>query len=465
VRIKSIKNLKNLKNKTVLVRADFDVPIKQETRNKKQETKILDDTRLKALLPTIKFLLNKKVKKIILIGHLGRPNGRVVNNLSLEPIKNYLEKLLKLKINFFCHPEFISGLNNILKQVQDDKRQVQDDKRQVQDDKRQVQDDKRQVQDDRKTSNVIPSSFRDQDDNKIVMLENIRFFKEEKKNNKKFAKKLASLADIYINECFSTSHRKHASIDAIQDFLPSYAGLNLEQEIKNLFSAINKPKKPLVLIIGGAKIETKLPIINNLINKADYILVGGAVANNFFKAKGFEIGKSFVDKEYIKEAKGILNFQDTRNNFQINSKIQNSKKSSLLITDYTLFLPIDVITQDGKIKSLNEIKSTDKILDIGPKTIILFSGIIKSARTIVWNGPMGYFEDKNFKNGTDKIAENIFKNKKAKIIIGGGETGQVIKKLNKNNNKKNIFISTGGGAMLKFMAGEKLPGLKKIYKK
>ena len=416
MRIKSIKNLKNLKNKTVLVRADFDVPIKQETRNKKQETKILDDTRLKALLPTIKFLLNKKVKKIILIGHLGRPNGRVVNNLSLEPIKNYLEKLLKKNTRY-------------------------------------------KIQ--------FPNKFQVPNSNyKIFILENIRFFKEEKKNNKKFAKKLASLADIYINECFSTSHRKHASIDAIQDFLPSYAGLNLEQEIKNLFSAINKPKKPLVLIIGGAKIETKLPIINNLINKADYILVGGAVANNFLKAKGFEVGKSFVDKEYIKEAKGILNFQDTRNNFQINSKIQNSNKKNykLPITYCGLFLPIDIITQDSKIKSLNEIKSTDKILDIGPKTIILFSGIIKSAKTIVWNGPMGYFEDKKFSKGTEKIAENIFKNNKAGIIIGGGETGQVIKKLNKNNNKKNIFISTGGGAMLEFLAGKKLPGLKKIFK-
>jgi len=415
MRIKSIKNLKNLKNKTVLVRADFDVPIKQETRNKKQETKILDDTRLKALLPTIKFLLNKKVKKIILIGHLGRPNGRVVNNLSLEPIKNYLEKLLKKNTRY-------------------------------------------KIQ--------FPNKFQVPNSNyKISILENIRFWPEEEKNNKKFAKNLANLADIYVNECFPTSHRKHASFDAIQDFLPSYAGLNLEQEIKNLF--LDKIKRPLVLIIGGAKIETKLPVINNFINKADYILVGGAVANNFFKTKGFEIGKSLVDKEYIKEAKGILNFQDTRNNFQINSKNQKSNKKNykLPITYCGLFLPIDIITQDSKIKSLNEIKSTDKILDIGPKTIILFSGIIKSARTIVWNGPMGYFEDKNFKNGTDKIAENIFKNKKAKIIIGGGETGQVIKKLNKNNNKKNIFISTGGGAMLKFLAGEKLPGLKKIYKK
>ena len=414
MRIKSIKNLKNLKNKTVLVRADFDVPIKQETRNKKQETKILDDTRLKALLPTIKYLLNKKVKKIILIGHLGRPNGRVVNNLSLEPIKNYLEKLLKKNTRY-------------------------------------------KIQ--------FPNKFQVPNSNyKISILENIRFWPEEEKNNKKFAKNLANLADIYVNECFPTSHRKHASIDAIQNYLPSYAGLNLEQEIKNLF--LDKIKRPLVLIIGGAKIETKLPVINNFINKADYILVGGAVANNFFKAKGFEIGKSLVDKEYIKEAKGILNFQDTRNNFQINSKNQRSNKKNykLPITYRGLFLPIDVITQDGKIKSLNEIKSTDKILDIGPKTIILFSGIIKSAKTIVWNGPMGYFEDKKFSKGTEKIAENIFKNNKAGIIIGGGETGQVIKKLNKNNNKKNIFISTGGGAMLEFLAGKKLPGLKKIFK-
>ncbi|MFH1456612.1 MAG: phosphoglycerate kinase, partial [Patescibacteria group bacterium] len=387
--VKSIQSIKDFKNKSILVRCDFDVPIVkiQNTNNKIQKYKISDDTRLKANLETIKYLLNKRVKQIILIGHLGRPNGKVVQDLSLLPIKKYLEKILpkapRYKIQF-------------------------------------------------------PNKFQIPNSNyRILMLENIRFFKEEESNNKKFAKKLSKLADIYVNECFSTSHRFHASLDAIQNYLPSYAGLNLEKEIKNLY--LDKIKKPLVLIIGGAKIETKLPVINNFINKADNILLGGAVANNFLKALGFEVGKSLVDKKYLKQAQKII-------------KLKNNK----------LLLPIDTITQDNKIKLLNKIKSTDRILDIGPKTQLLFNGIIKSAKIIIWNGPMGYFEDKNFKNGTEKIAENIFNNKKAKIIIGGGETIEVIKKYSNKVINGDIFISTGGGAMLEFLAGNSLPGLKRI---
>ncbi|MBU4360234.1 phosphoglycerate kinase [Candidatus Parcubacteria bacterium] len=370
MKIKSIKNIKNLKNKTILVRCDFDVPIKNN--------KIIDDARLLKLIPTIKFLLNKKIKQIILIGHLGRPGGKVVKELSLEVVKNKLEKIIKKQIKFISHG--------------------------------------------------IPSPAlreeRGRDDSKIIMLENLRFNPAEEENNKKFAKKLASFADIYVNECFATSHRAHASFSAIQDLLPSYAGLNLENEIKNL--NLNKIKKPLVLIIGGAKIETKLPVIHNFLNKADYILIGGAVANVFLKARGVDVGKSLVDEKYLLEAKKLL--------------LKNKLK---------IILPIDY-----KI-------SKNKILDIGPKTIILFSGIIKSAKTIIWNGPMGFFENKKFATGTDAIARAVLQNKKSKIIIGGGETITGIRN-QKSGIRKNIFISTGGGAMLEFLAGKKLPGLKKI---
>ncbi len=407
MKIKSIKQCKNLKNKTVLVRCDFDVPLNRgKTRiATRKNAEIVDDSRLKALAPTIKFLLKNKVKQIILIGHLGRPQGKVVKELSLLPVKNCLEKILKIQIYFIdCG---------------------------------------------------IPSFLKDQkvtrDDSKIILLENLRFYPEEEKNDKKFAKKLVNLADIYINECFATSHRAHASINSIQNYLPSFAGLNLEKEIKNLSQVLNsprkalqrgKPKNPLILIIGGSKIETKLPVINNFINKADYILIGGAVANNFLKAQGFEVGKSLIDKKYLSEAKKIL-------------KKSNNK----------LLLPLDIVTKNNSVKLLNEIKPTDRILDIGPKTILLFNDIINSAKTIVWNGPMGFFENKKFANGTNAVTKNIFKNKKAKIIIGGGETISVISNQQLIIKNKNIFISTGGGAMLEFLANKKLPGLKKLIEK
>ncbi|MFH1610624.1 MAG: phosphoglycerate kinase [Patescibacteria group bacterium] len=360
MKIKSIKSIKSFKNKTVMVRADFDVPLKNN--------RIVDDARLKTLIPTVKYLLVKKAKQIILIGHLDRPKGKVDKKLSLKPIVKYLSKTFK-------DIDLIGSLDK-------------------------------------------------KSESQIVVLENIRFWSEEEKNNKKFAKKLSKLADIYVNECFSTSHRKHASVDAIQSFLPSYAGLHLEKEISNLSL---KPKKPLVLVVGGAKIETKLPVINSFLDKAEYILVGGAVANNFLKARGEDVGKSLIDKKYLKEAVKIL------------KKFKNK-----------VILPVDYVS--GK----------DKILDIGPRTIMLFNGIIKSAKTIIWNGPMGNFEKKKFANGTFKVVEGILSNTKANIVIGGGETGEVLKG---QKIKKNVFVSVGGGAMLEFLAGKKLPGLKKIIKK
>ena len=349
MKLKSVKQIKNLKDKRVLVRCDFDVPL--------EKGRVVDDSRLRACLPTIEYLLKKKAK-IILIGHAGRPSGKVVKDLSLLPIKKRLEKLLGQKIDFVKD----SGKN-------------------------------------------------------ILMLENLRFTAGEERNNKKFAKDLANLADIYINEAWANSHRAHSSISAIQRYLPSYAGLHLEKEIKNLSGSLSKP---LILIIGGAKIETKLPVIKKFFNQADYILVGGAVANNFLKALGLDVGQSLVNNKYLKMAK----------------KIYNPK----------IILPIDVIQKNGK------------ILDIGPKTIKLFRAKIKLAKTIIWNGPMGKFEDEQYASGTDAIAKTILKSK-AKIIIGGGDTEAAL------GNRKipaNIFVSSGGGAMLEFLANKKLPGLKKL---
>jgi len=422
IKIKSLKQAKNLKDKTVLVRCDFDVPIKKEIRDMRYELSITDDSRLKACLPTIKFLLNKKCK-IILCGHLGRPNGKVVPSLSLEPVAKHLEKILSSLCHphtFSCHPrESGDPVDNkiIIKFISN--------------------------------INGIPRRSAPRNDNpSIIFLENLRFNPDEEKNDKTFAKKLASLADIYVNEAFAVSHRSAASVDAIKKYLPSYAGLNLEKEIKNLSIVLDQSKKPLVIIIGGAKIETKLPVIKKFLKTADYILIGGAVANDFLLAQGMEVGDSLVDKDYIKEAKKIL--EKLRNKEIKKLRNNKSKNYSLHITHYPLLLPIDFVWHKNK------------ILDIGDKTIKNFCAIIKSAKTIVWNGPMGYFENKKFANGTKEIAKTIL-DSKAKVIIGGGETAESLAKLpNYKITKlpKNIFISTGGGAMLEFLSGKKLPGLK-----
>ncbi len=421
----SIKSAKNLKNKTVLVRCDFDVPIdntqNSNSNTQKKKIKIKDDSRLKTCIPTIEYLLKKQVKQIILIGHLGRPKGQIVPELSLAPVAEHLEKLLN---SSFCHSResgnpvadklninFIKNVDNLNKEIL---KQVQDDK-------------------------------------KLVMIENLRFNPGEEKNDKNFAKQLASLADIYINESFANSHRNSASVAIIKKYLPSYAGLNLEAEMKNLTAVLQKPKKPFVAIIGGAKIETKLPVINQFLKTANYVLVGGAVANDFLLAQGKEVGESLVDKDYIDEAKKILKKLRNKEIEKLRDKKNKIKNYRLQITDYGLLLPTDFIWHKNK------------ILDIGPKTIKKYCAIIKSAKTIVWNGPMGYFEDKKFAKGTNEIAKAIL-NSKAQAVIGGGETGESIKskvKNQKSKQKKNIFISTGGGAMLEFLGGEKLPGLKK----
>lgn len=405
--LSSIKSAKiqsaSWRNKTVLVRCDFDTPIKNG--------KITDDSRLRAALPTINFLLQKKVKQIILIGHLGRPKGQVVPELSLEPVTKHLEKLLSS-----CHPERSGAKSrdlkiNFINQFTDYLPR-------------------------RKAGRLQITNY------KIVLLENLRFNPAEEKNDKTFAKQLANLADIYINEAFAVSHRSAASVDAIKKYLPSYAGLNLEAEIKNLSTILEKPQKPFVAIIGGAKIETKLPIIQQFLKTADYILIGGAIANDFLVAQGIEVRESLVDKDYIDEAKKIL----------YKSKILNSKfEKKFKIQNSQLLLPTDYVWHNNK------------ILDISKKTIKKYCAIIKSAKTIVWNGPMGFFEDKKFAQGTNEIAKAIL-NSQAHAVIGGGETGEAVKskvKSQKLKSKKNIFISTGGGAMLEFLGGKKLPGIEK----
>ncbi|HOY55835.1 MAG TPA: phosphoglycerate kinase [bacterium] len=416
----SIKLAENLKDKRVLVRCDFDVPL--------SAGRIEDDSRLKASLLTIKFLLKKKCQ-IILMGHLGRPNGKVVGELSLKPVQEHLEKLLKTKIELIKFGEISSSIN--LKRDKKDK---------------------------------------------IIMLENLRFWLGEEKNDKKFARQLASWADVYVNEAFAVSHRACASVDAIKNYLPSYAGFNLTKEVEKLSEVLNRPLRPLVVIIGGAKIETKLPVLDKFLAKADYLLVGGAIVNNFFKILNYEVGQSLIDREYLAAAKklwqksksGALNFIIKDKQFSVSNGFISDKLDLATIKNlrHKIILPIDVAvknlkTEEKEIKAASQVNLNDKILDIGPQTLELYGRIIKGARCVVWNGPMGKFEESEFAVGTFCVAELIIK-ARARAIIGGGETEEALKSVLKNKElPKRIFVSTGGGAMLEFLGGKKLPGLQK----
>lgn len=385
--MKTIKDIKNLKNKKVLVRVDFNVPIGSDgTINNKE------DWRIKAVIPTIKYLLKKRAK-IILMAHLGRPEGRVVEEMKLGPVQDRLSDLLSLSI--IKTPDCIG--------------------------------------------NIVKETIEDMKSGEIVLLENLRFYKEEEENDEGFAKKLADLGNVYINDAFSDSHRTHASICAITKFLPSYAGLLLEREVKVLSGAINNPKRPATVIIGGAKAETKVPVIEYLMDKFDNVLVGGVVANAILKAKGIDTGKSLINGVDMNRVKKI-DFESSR-----------------------LHIPVDVIVCDSEGKSVALLAvgkvGDNKILDIGTESVNLYSKIISDSKTIIWNGPMGMFEDKNFAFGTKEIAKAIVKSKGYKIT-GGGDT---IAALDKFGYLDNIdYICTGGGAMLEFFSGKKLPGLEAL---
>lgn len=409
MRLKSIKSIQ-VKGKKVLIRTDFNVPIK--------DSQILDTSRIKAVLPTIKYLIKQKAKAI-LISHLGDPKTAPsvqcrltqINILSLKPIYQYLKKSgLKIKFVDDC-----IGLK--VKKV---------------------------------TDKMKPGE--------IILLENLRFYPSEKKNDLKFAKQLASLADIYVNEAFSVSHRNHASVAAVTKFLPSYAGFLLEKEVKALSEILEKPKHPLIVVIGGAKISTKIGVIKNLAKKADLILIGGALANNFFAAAGYPISQSKYESEMIGLAKNLLDNKkivlprDVVIKFQIpNPKLQTNSNIQIL-----------------KIKELDKFADKNfQILDIGTETIKLFSKHLKSAKMVVWNGPMGYSEEKSFAEGTIGVIKAIMATKKAQIVVGGGETIAALRQLRIKNYEsriKNIFVSMGGGAMLEFLEGRILPGLKPLFK-
>lgn len=387
--MKSIKDF-NFKNKRVLVRVDFNVPVGDD--GVVDET---EDWRLKAVLPTIHHLLDQKAK-IILLAHLGRPDGKVVENLRLNPIAKRLEELLG---------QSVVKLDNCVGQE-------------------------------------VEERIKDIQAGEVFLLENLRFHAGEKNNQSDFAKELAKLGEFYVNDAFGVVHRAHASMVGLPNYLPSCAGLLLEKEVKVLSDVLNNSKRPLTVIIGGVKISTKIKVIKNFLEKADDILLGGALANTVISAKGFAIGKSIVEEDMVEEVK------------------------KLQITNTKLHIPLDVVTSTdmsgnlaGNISPVAKIKENEMILDIGPDTSDLFSEIISRSKTVIWNGPMGLFEVDKFVLGSKKIAQAVIHNKNFSLV-GGGDTISLLERLNLLS--KVGHISTGGGAMLGFLAGTELPGLKAL---
>lgn len=385
---KTVRDL-DVDGKKVLVRVDFNVPL-----NDKGE--ITDDTRITASLPTIQYLLEQKAA-VILMAHLGRPKGQVKPELSLAPVAKHLGKLLGKKILFApdCVGEAAQAAASKLK----------------------------------------PGH--------ILLLENLRFHKEEEKNDMEFAEKLASLADLYVNDGFGVSHRAHASVEGVTHFLPAAAGFLLEKEIQYVGQAVTNPLHPFVAIIGGAKVSDKIGVISNLLDKVDTLLIGGGMANTFLAAQGYKMGKSLVEEDKLDLAKELL------------AKAKKNKVNMLLPTDLVMaaeFAP-DAEHVTEKVKNLNQAYMA---LDIGAETSKAYAEALADAKMIVWNGPMGVFEMDAFCKGTEAVAKAVAKSR-ATSIVGGGDSVAAIEKLGLA--KRITHISTGGGASLEYLEGKVLPGV------
>ncbi len=384
---------KTLDGKKIILRLDLNVPLNRQ--------KITDTNRIDKIIPTLRFLIKNKAK-ILILSHVGRPKGKVIKELSMEPICEYLKKKLNQNIHLIK-----TNINN----------------------------------------------FKDKDlfdykNESILMLENLRFYNEEEENNEEFAKILAGFGDLYVNDAFSCSHRKHASVFSITKFVPSYAGIQLMSEITALSKITKDITRPITCIIGGSKISTKIDVIKNLISKFDNLIFVGGMANNILKYKKFQIGKSIFEENCDHIIDDIFNL----------SKEQNCK----------IIFPVDVsvskkIDGKGDIKKISEVQEDDLILDIGPETLKILNKTIEESRTVLWNGPAGYFENENFKKGSLEIARKIAeKNKKNEIysVAGGGDT---VAALNSFNLTKHFnFVSTAGGAFLEFLEGKDLPGIKAL---
>ena len=391
---KTVKDI-DLKGKRVFVRCDFNVPM-DENQN------ITDNTRIVAALPTIKYLLEQNCK-IILASHLGRPKGEFKPEFSLLPVAKELSKLLNREV---IMAKDVIGEETIQKAL-------------------------------------------NLKEGEIMLLENVRFHKEETENNPEFAKKLASMAEVFVNDAFGTAHRAHASTTGIADYLPAVSGFLIEKELKFLGNAVNNPERPFVAILGGAKVSDKIGVIDSLLEKVDTLMIGGGMAYTFFKAQGYEVGNSICELDKLDLAK---------------SAMEKAKQKGV-----KLLLPVDTKIgkefkedTESKIVKWTEIPADWEGFDIGPETIKMFIEELKTAKTVVWNGPLGLFEFEQFAIGTNAIAKALAE-LDATTIIGGGDSAAAVKKAGLED--KMTHISTGGGASLEFLEGKKLPGIECLLDK
>lgn len=387
----------DIDNKIVICRVDYNVPFNPSNGE------ISDDSRIIESLPTINHLLKHNCR-IVLCSHLGRPKGQISDELKMEKIYERVRYILNSNVKLSTDS---IGPNSI-----------------------------------ELVQNLRPKE--------ILLLENLRFHKEEESNDLDFAKQLASFGELYVNDAFGVSHRSNASVDAITNFLPSYAGLLMQKEINMLNQIINLPELPFTVILGGSKVSDKISVIENLKQKANTFVIGGGMAATFIYAYGYNTGKSMIETDHVKFAKDLI--------------LESNN------TDFEMVLPVDVIVSEKfsidstfRTTLIDDISENEMILDIGPQTSVLFAETLNRSKTLLWNGPMGVFEFEQYSNGTKTIANKLSQLKTATTIVGGGSTAEIIRALNLH--EKVTHVSTGGGATLEFLGGETLPGISSLLQK
>ncbi|RIW38970.1 phosphoglycerate kinase [Bacillus salacetis] len=391
---KTIKDI-DLKGKRVFCRVDFNVPM--------SEGKVTDETRIKAALPTIQYL-SEQGAKVILASHLGRPKGQVVEELRLTPVAKRLSDLLGKDV----------------------------------------------AKTDEAYGETVQAEIEKMSEGDVLLLENVRFYPGETKNDPELAKEFAALADVYVNDAFGAAHRAHASTAGVAEHLPAAAGFLLEKELEVLGKALTTPERPFTAIIGGAKVKDKIGVIDNLLEKVDNLIIGGGLAYTFVKAQGHEVGKSLLEEDKIDLAKEFMKKAEDKG--------------------VKFYMPVDVVVADDfsneantKVVAINEIPSDWEALDIGPETQEQYADVIKDSRLVIWNGPMGVFEIEKFANGTKAVAQALADAADTYSVIGGGDSAAAVEKFGLAD--KMSHISTGGGASLEFMEGKELPGVSALNDK